>query len=168
MTPTERTGDRRAELYVRDSLPKPAARQCDRLTDRLTDLEAEDELEAAAVHTWDKRIERGDSVQTSARDRYAEFEAWAADRGVSLRPFFGTRECYSMETGEKGDWIVYPALCLAVYEDGDLASVFPHADGDDFRSVLDGIDALASESTEAPAESGETDDRERLAVGRAD
>jgi len=168
MTPTERTGDRRVELFVRDGLPEPAARQCDRLRERLTDLEAEGAVASATAFTWDKRVERGDPVKTKARDRYVAFEAWAADRGVSLRPFFGTRECYSMETGERGEWIVYPALCLAVFEDGDLVSVFPHADGDDYRSVLDGLDALDSESTENASDSGTSDDREPLVVGNAD
>lgn len=168
MTPTERTGDRRVELFVRDGLPEPAARQCERLTNRLTALEADDTVAAVATFTWDKRVQCGDPVKTKARDRYEEFEAWAADRGVSLRPFFGTRECYSMETGERGEWIVYPALCLAVYDDGDLASVFPHADGDDYRSVTDGLDALGGESTETASDSDATDDREPVVVGNAD
>jgi len=190
MTPTERTGDRHVECYVRDSLPEPAACQCDRLTERLSELAAGGSL-SASVLSWDKRVRRGDPVKTRARDRYDEFTAWADDRGMSLHPFFGTRECYSTETGDLGVWIVFPALCLAVYEDGDLTVVYPHADGDDYRSVVDGLDALergtdgASGTGDASGtdreetddrrngdsddrRNGDSDDREQLIAGSPD
>ncbi|MFB6141236.1 MAG: HTH domain-containing protein [Halosimplex sp.] len=82
-------------------------------------------------------------ADADARDRYVTCSEWARERGLSLRPAFGTRECYAMDTGERGEWVVFPALTLAVYEGGDLAAVYPHADGERYRSVGDGLDALA-------------------------
>lgn len=147
MAPTERTGKRRAAVYVRESLPEPAARQRDSLRTRLRELEAEGAVDAFDVFDCPKRIRRESPTDTDARDRFVEFAQWARDSGVSLRPSFGTRECYAMDTGEKSEWIVFPAVSLAVYEDGDLAAVYPHADGGDYRSVADGLTALTDSGT---------------------
>jgi hypothetical protein len=57
-----------------------------------------------------------------------------------------------MDTGAKGDWIVLPAITVAIYENGDLAAVYPHADGDDYRSVADGLTALAETVTSGPVD----------------
>lgn len=76
-----------------------------------------------------------------------------------------------METGEMDDWLVFPALCLALYEDGSLAAVFPHADGDDYRSVSDGLDELAraDPASDLLFESGdECTAREPVPVGSQD
>jgi hypothetical protein len=147
MSSTERTGGLRAELWVRETLPAPAARQCERLTERLRDLSAAGAVESVAVSRWEKRIERRDPTNTDARDRYLAFRRWADDYGVRLGGF-GTRACYSMETGERSDWLVFPALALAVYEDGDA-----------YRSVTDGLTALATD----PA-----DEHDPVHVGSAD
>jgi hypothetical protein len=169
MTPTERTGGRCATLYSRETLPAPAARQRERLSRRLNDLETTDDLSSFSVEAWEKRIRCTGPEDEAARDRYLRFAAWAREYGVRLRPFFGTRECYSMETGEKDDWIVFPAICLAVYEDGDLAAVFPHADGDTYRSVSDGLDELAQRDPHWAGDSAdESNDRERVPVEPAD
>ncbi|MFC7138285.1 HTH domain-containing protein [Halosimplex aquaticum] len=143
MTPTEREGDLRAELSVRETLPEPAARQRARLRARLRDLETAGRIDGFDVSDSPKRIRRENPTSVDARDRYLAFTQWARDRGVSLRPSFQTRECYAMDTGEKGEWIVFPAISLAVYDDGDLAAVYPHADGEEYHSVADGLSTLA-------------------------
>lgn len=145
MTPTERRGDRRVALYLRETLPAPAARQRDRLRERLSDLERAGRIDGFEVRTCPKRIRREEPDAVEARDRYLAFLRWARDRGASLRPFFDTRECYAADTGELCDWLVLPAISLAVYDDGDLAAVYPHADGEDYRSVADGLAALAGD-----------------------
>jgi hypothetical protein len=146
MTPTERRGDRRVVLSLRETLPEPAARQRDRLADRLRELEAAGRVDSFEVTTCPKRIRREEPADVAARDRYLTFSRWARDRGVRLGPFFATRECYAADTGELCDWIVFPAITLAVYDEGDLVAVYPHADGDDYRSVADGLSALAGNS----------------------
>jgi len=146
MTPTERTGDRRVVLSLRETLPEPAARQRDRLADRLRELEAAGQVDSFEVTTCPKRIRSEAPEAVAARDRYLAFAQWARDRGVRLRPFFATRECYAADTGELCDWLVFPAITLAVYDEGDLVAVYPHADGDEYRSVADGLSALAGDS----------------------
>lgn len=56
MTPTERNGGRRVVLHGRDGLPTPAARQRERLTDRLAVLEREGDVDEFATERWDKRV----------------------------------------------------------------------------------------------------------------
>jgi len=148
MTPTERRGDRRVVLTLRETLPGPAARQRDRLADRLGNLEAAGRVDCVEVSTRPKRIRRENPEDVAARDRYLAFSRWARDRGVRLRPSFSTRECYAADTGELCDWLVFPAITLAVYDEGDLVAVYPHADGDDYRSVADGLSALARDSSD--------------------
>jgi hypothetical protein len=162
MTPTERRGDRRVALCLRETLPEPAARQRDRLTDRLRELEAAGRVDSFEVTTCPKRIRREDTAAVAARDRYLAFSRWARDRGVRLRPFFATRECYAADTGELCDWLVFPAITLAVYDEGDLVAVYPHADGDDYRSVADGLSALAGDAPDS------VDRRDRPLVAPAD
>jgi len=142
MTPSERTGGTRVELFGRADLPTPAASRHDRVAQRLAALASAGAVAEFGVSTWPKRVPRDGAADAATRDRYLAFAAWARDSGVRLTPFFGTRECYSMETGERGEWLVLPALCLAVYEDGELTAVYPHADGDTYRSVLSGLQAL--------------------------
>lgn len=162
MTPTERKGDRRVVLSLRETLPEPAARQRDRLADRLRELEAAGQVDSFEVTTCPKRIRREAPDAVTARDRYLAFSRWARARGVRLRPFFATRECYAADTGELCDWLVFPAITLAVYDGGDLVAVYPHADGEESRSVADGLSALAGDSADPAG------DRDRPTVAPAD
>lgn len=151
MTPSERTGVD-VELYARETLPSPARSRCERVEARLADLSADGEIASFDVATWPKRIPCRGDADPAVRDRYLAFEAWASECGVRLTPFFGTRECYSASTGERGDWVVLPVLCLAVYGDDGLDAVYPHADGGTCRSVVDGLDSLAQPDSEAPGQ----------------
>lgn len=132
----------RARLHVRETLPDPVRGGRKRVTDRLSELVAAGALGEYDVVTWDKRVPADGSGDTGTRDVYLAFEAWAQERDVELSPFFETRECYSRETGERGTWVVLPALCLSIYEGSELVAVYPHRDGDTSRSVWTGIESL--------------------------
>jgi len=148
MPATEATGEIRAELYVRDTLPTPAKRCSQTIIARLERLAADGDLGAYSVTSWAKRLPIGGTSETDQRDRYNEFSHWARENGVRLTPFFDTRECYSMQTGEKRTELVFPAICIAVYEDGELQTVAPHASENATESVTDCLDRLAEQSTD--------------------
>ncbi|AQL44386.1 hypothetical protein BV210_17420 [Halorientalis sp. IM1011] len=133
----------RVELFARSSLPEVAARRRDDVAGRLERLAREGHVDDVTIDTWEKKVplSEGDS-----HERYERFSEWAENTGVSLDPFFDTRSCYSMETGERGRWLVRPALCLAVYRDGDLDAVYPHSTTDGSRSVLDCLRAIEAGS----------------------
>jgi len=144
----------RARLHVRERLPEPVRGRRERVTDALSALVADGTLATYDVESWDKRVPADGAGDTELRDTYLSFEAWAEDETVSLTPFFATRECYSWETGERGTWVVLPALCLSVYEDGELVDVYPHRDGDTYESVWTGIESLEDRDGTPPRDAG--------------
>ncbi len=147
MEATKREGEVQVELFVRNELPPPARERADAVTARLEELDAAGELDGIQCHTWDKRVPVED-CDTAVRDTYLSFTQWANAAGVSLRPFFQTREHYSKAHGERIDWLVLPAFCLAIYEGDQLTAVYPHADGADTHTVEDGLDLFQPEGPE--------------------
>ncbi|WP_372478990.1 HTH domain-containing protein [Halomicrobium sp. HM KBTZ05] len=150
MPTTERPGGVRARLFVREALPTPATQSSQRTIARLERLTSEGLLDGYSVTSWDKRLPVDGADAPEQRRRYNEFSDWARSNGARLTPFFDTRECYSMETGEKRTELVFPAICLALYEDGDLRTVAPHAAGSETESVADCLDRLVEQSTDEP------------------
>jgi len=144
----EQPDELRAVLFTREDLPTPARKRRDAVVQELRRLAERGGLDAFEVVDWKKRV----PVATASpeRARHAEFEAWAGQTGVGLSPFFDTRMCYCTESVTKREELVLPALCLAVYADGDLTTVAPHADGLRTVSVEDVIDRLeVAEGAEA-------------------
>lgn len=133
---------KRVTLYARSRLPEVAARRRDELATRLKSLADEGHVSTVEIHTWPNKVPL-ESDRTDVQ-RYERFSEWAAEAGVELDPFFDDRECYSKETGERGEWLVLPALCLVIHRDGDLQSVYPHSTASGSRSVMDCLDALES------------------------
>lgn len=137
------------ELHARSSLPAAAAERRDQVIGRLQRIAQGEHVAGATIHTWERKVpvDRG----SAALERYRAFASWADGAGASLDPFFGTRACYSMGTGERGEWLVLPVLCLAVYGDDGLRAVYPHATDDGSRSVVDGLSVLAAGTPDADA-----------------
>lgn len=153
----------RVELYARSSLPSVAQRRRETVERRLDELVDAGHVGALETETWNKKVPLDEP--SFERDRYAEFEQWAGDVGVSLVPFFDTRDCYSMDTGERGDRLVLPAICLAIYRDETLQTVYPHSTPQGSRTVLDCLNAIETVETD-PDDFGtppatEDGDRER-------
>jgi len=131
---------RRAELFVRADLPEVSERRLTALEERLRELQRIGVFDEVETTVWEKRVPVEGSCEGPERSLYNEFSAWGREAGASLSPFFGTRECYSYETGERRTELVLPALCLAVYEGGRLAQVAPFARGGSPQSVEDCLD----------------------------
>ncbi|RXK49019.1 HTH domain-containing protein [Halorientalis pallida] len=157
MTGNGSTAGTWVELFARSSLPEVASRRRDEVAGRLKQLAEDGYVGDVAIRTWNKKVPlSGDHDELG---EYERFRDWADETGVALEPFFDTRSCYSMESGERGEWLVLPALCLAVYRDGDLDAVYPHSTNDGSRSVLDCIRAIeaAPGRVTQPLESEETE-----------
>ena len=139
----DRGGSRTATLYVREGLPTPTRQRAAAVSRRLGGLAAADVVDAVDERTWPKRIP-AEGTASGLRGTYRRFADWADDAGVDLRPFFHTRECYVTGETDRTDWLVLPALCLAVSEGDDIVAVYPHRDGDEVRTVEDGIESLGA------------------------
>ncbi|MEF8814449.1 MAG: HTH domain-containing protein [Halovenus sp.] len=149
---TTTDGERRIEFYVRHELPAPARDQSAAVYDRLCRLADRGVVSGIERHEWVGRVPLADCDRW-LRDTYLGFTDWAGEAGVALRPFFSTRECYTPECEAYTDWLVLPALCLALYEGGQLQAVYPHADGDETVTVAEAVDSLERDTLEIPGTS---------------
>ena len=132
----------RLELFVRSSAPTAARERQSATVERLHALDAENRIEEVVVHSWEKRVPTEGRGVEDTREVYAAFSAWAREHDVDLCPFFDTRECHSSITGESHTALVLPVMCLAVYDDDRLRSVFPHATEERSVAVGDALDVL--------------------------
>lgn len=127
-----------------------------RVVDRLRTLaEEDDSIDELDVDVWGASmgITRTDERE-GIHERVREFERWADERDRTLRPAFERRIPESSgQTNDEGDGtegkrrdgrIVTPLITLAIYEGESLRAVYPHADGDEVRSIHDGIETLES------------------------
>lgn len=152
MPKTECPTTRRAELFVRSDLPRPSRKRRVAIEERLSQLQRRGVLDGFETTSWRKRIPVEGDEPRPERDRYNEFAEWAREAGACLAPFFDTRLCYSMETGEKRTELVMPVLCLAIYEDGELAQVAPLGRDGQTRSIDAFLTDLADSGTRTAAD----------------
>jgi len=110
---------------------------------RLVSLRATGALDSFGIETWPDEIPT-DSDHSEYLDLIEEFEAWAADHGLSLRPPLETRTA-SMLVGGDAEVLVTPMLLVAVYKGQNLAGVFPCTDGDTTWTVEQFLDAYDPE-----------------------
>lgn len=138
----ERATDRRATLYTRGALPRPAAARRAAVVEELADVTASGSLDAFEVVRWAKRVP---AERESGREGrlVAEFRAWAEAEGARLAPSFDTRRCYSRQSARPRTELVLPVLCLAVREDGELTEVAPRAEDGAVVTVDDCLERLA-------------------------
>jgi len=135
------TGDLEVALWVR----RPVCGPRTTVIDRLSALRTAGALADFDVTTWPEEIAlTGDERQTELLETVERFEAWAADRGLSLRPPFETRTA-SLLVGDSEDVLTTPMLLAAAYEDGDLVGVYPCTDGTKTWTVPEFLDALEAE-----------------------
>jgi len=110
-------GTPRVELFVRSLSPDSARAPADEHLDRLRRLADRGAIDLA-VTVWGREVGLSTTAArtdpgTAVLDRVAAFRAWADDQGVSVEPFFRTREVRSDLTGEAYDALVLPVACLA-------------------------------------------------------
>ncbi len=113
----------RIELYMRRDTFGARVQQR-RLLERSRRLEARPGVEELAVRRWPNRLAVDGPSEFA--DRVREFEAWAAEHGLSLAPCFQRREADTAFVGVGYEQVVLPIMCLAVYRDGVLQHVAPH------------------------------------------
>lgn len=152
MPESTRDGQQRVALFARDDLPPVVTHRLAGLSARLEQLVADAVIDSYMVHRWSKR-QPIDSVEATQQSRYASFREWARTSGVRLTPGFQTRECYSMQTGDRQRSRVFPVVCLAVYDGDELDAVYPHV-GTEPRTVEDGLDTLSSATGESTVSTG--------------
>lgn len=82
----------------------------------------------------------------SVMARVREFEHWLRQHGASIEDTFERRTVSSSIVDEEYGVIVLPCMCLALYEDGDLAAVYPRREGDRALTLADCFRRLESDA----------------------
>jgi hypothetical protein len=122
---------RRVELYLRgDTYGTYDAQQA--VLASVRDLEAAGTVAEASVEAdWQRVRTPEQDSRDGALSTYEEFRDWARRNGYSLEPAFQRRTRAYIGTDVVQDVVVFPVVSLAVYDDRDLAAVFPCSDGDE-------------------------------------
>lgn len=163
------TGDHlRAVLYVRSSAPSHEREGT--VIDALEALADADVFEAVEVNTWPEKVSLNAAGQIGREfvEAFRTFDAWAEEHDVDICPPFVVREQHSSITQERDEVLVTPTLCLSLWDDAELAGVYPCSHGDRVTSVEDLLaflqDDVAGESADddatEPAERPSSDDDE--------
>jgi len=149
----------RVACYVRKaSLVAPV----DETLRQLDCLEADGVVDEFAVDVWPAEVRlTDDSPHRDVVALFEEFDAWATQWDVSIRPPFAVDTRQSEVTGETREVLLTPVQCLAIYVNGILTEVFPHAadrtgDGDvytvrDALTLLDEHDIQGFGAGQPPA-----------------
>lgn len=140
---------RRVELFIRSNLPTPVQKRCEAVESILQQLESDGVVAEVETTFWAKHVPV-DGGHSPERARYNEFCEWAREAGVCLAPYFDTRECYSFDTGERRTELVLPALCLAIYEDGELTQIAPHTKDGEPQTIENCLTALNESERSTP------------------
>lgn len=128
------------------------ARQ-EEVLDRVQQLKRTEVVDEVTVHYWGGRVAApndGTRNDSGTPDIVTELYDVTEDSDISLEPFF--RE----KTGDRENRTVLflPVVCLLVRRDGEIAAVYPSTEGDEHRTLQDGLTALADDETEAWANLG--------------
>lgn len=119
--------------------------------ERAQSLEDTELVDAVVVRSWPETVRYDDDgPHREVVEEFQRFEAWADRRGVSVRPPFQTRTRTSMVEDDGVDVLVTPVLCLALYRDERLVSVFPHSEGDDTYTVAQALGCLEVDQLPRP------------------
>lgn len=115
----------RVESYVRKASLVAPVDSTLRTLDHLEDDGVIDEFE---VNAWPGEVRMGAGPpHGDVVDVFEEFDAWADQWNVSIRPPFAVETRSSEITGETREVLITPVQCLAIYVNGVLGEVFPHS-----------------------------------------
>lgn len=122
--------------------------------DRFTDLDANGRISDFAIETWPEEVPMSQTGgHGEVLDTVEQYEQWANDHGLSLRPPLETRTS-SLLVGGSTEVLRLPMLAVAAYDDDELVGVYPCTDDGTTWSVTDFIDALDDGLPAFPHETG--------------
>lgn len=133
----------RVRLFLRGTVPPEIREQQAETVNRLEELESEHDL-PLEVTAWPRAIDVDPVGMTETYlDLLETFRAWAHAQGCTLTPAVHTKRADSWLSTEQQLSVSLPVMLLALYEGDEIAAVYPHVDGDEVRTVSQGIEALA-------------------------
>jgi hypothetical protein len=154
---TSDTGGSTLELAVRTLSPRGCRDRQTEAVRRLNALADRGVVDDVSVTVWGDRVpttteEAETDHARSVLDAVDEYAGWAADHGLSVDPFFETREAHSAFTGESSTAMELPAMVLAEYRGGELYWVSPCVDGEETYTVGDRLSTLENTAVDLTGE----------------
>lgn len=138
------------ECYARTA---PLGTSVEGTLDTLREYRDQGVIKDVSLEAWpDEAVLEGYTEETPIVVRYRRFRSWAEEAGVSLRPAFTVRERGSLIDDRTHAVLVLPECCLAVYVDGELATVAPHRTGTTTYAVEDALADLGRPDGGFPAD----------------
>lgn len=138
------SGTVHVELYHRPTVPGKAPVR--RVEMALEDLYERGRVDFVDESVWPRAVPMPEVLEAGtereAVEAYRRFSDWADSHGVTVEPPFERSVRDSRILGEGGAVLVTPVVCLGVYFDDTLVSVFPHTDDCGTFSVEDGLASL--------------------------
>jgi hypothetical protein len=108
-------------------------------------------VDNVVVRSWPETVRLDDDgPHREVVEEFRRYEEWAEHRGVSVSPPFETRTRTSIVEEDGVEVLVTPVLCLALYRDERLVSVFPHSDADETYTVDRVLDRLEADELPRP------------------
>lgn len=144
-------GGLKFDLYVRGFSPFQELRN--ETVKRIEKLKRENKIANYRISEWPTEVMVSTRDETGDRNapyyKFNEFESWATQNGVSIRPYFDVHEYSSLFTGEATEVIIVPTMCLAVSENDELKCVYPCTDGENIYTINDFLNGFESGDTSA-------------------
>jgi len=98
--------------------------------------------ESIVAGEWHRCGTRAEDWRSEAMETYEEFRTWAEENGFSLEPAFRERTRSFIGMDDVEEVVVFPVVALALYDDRDLAAVFPCSDEERTYTVEDALAAF--------------------------
>jgi len=137
------------KLFVRADPELGCETQKQAVLDQLEALDADGRIDDYEINIWTKAIRlsgplEGTSYYQRVVDHFEAFREWADQEGVLLNAAFKIESVECEITGERYTVLSLPSICLAVYEDGELCAVYPHATDDTAQTASSCLQELES------------------------
>lgn len=131
----------KVQLFLRASTPLNG--QPDEVIEYLEELRRKGRIQDYDVHEVPKQADINNQ-SSEAVQVFQEFESWAHDNDVSIQPFFDRAEYESSLSGDTGEIVTFPVMCVSVYEDDELTAVYPCSNGQGSHTVHECLHELES------------------------
>lgn len=129
----------------------------DRQIETIQACESEGAIDDLLLRSWPKEVTLNESTpHQEVLETYDRLSSWADRQGVSIDPPFRQRKTTSQVTGTTKELLVTPLVCLEVYADDELVSVFPHSADDETETTHEAIASLRTGELPTPLESETT------------
>lgn len=130
--------NRRLSVYLRSPVPTETEARQTSVLGRADALRQQGLVGNLDVRYW-RRLSTGTDPQEAAE--IEAMERWASEHGCTLAPCFDRHDRHSAFTGDDSV-VTLPVVCVAYWDDGELAGVYPHRGPCGNCTVADGLDRI--------------------------